>query len=47
MRKETITEEQALSGEVRTEQVVFSEVIQTGSAAPCRHERPGAEDRTG
>ena len=33
MRKETITEDQAVSGEVRTEQVVFSEVIQTGSTA--------------
>ena len=33
MRKETITEQQAVSGEVRTEQVVFSEVIQTGSTA--------------
>jgi stress response protein YsnF len=37
MRKETITEDQAVSGEVRTEQVVFSEVIQTGGTAP----RPG------
>ena len=33
MRKETITEEQAVSSAVRTEHVVFSEVIETGSAA--------------
>jgi uncharacterized protein (TIGR02271 family) len=47
MRRETITEEQAVSGEVRSEQVVLSEVIQTGSAVLSRDDRPGAEDRTG
>ena len=33
MRKETITEAKPVSGEVRTEQVVFSEVIPTGNTA--------------
>jgi uncharacterized protein (TIGR02271 family) len=47
MRRETITEEQAVSGEVRTERVVFERGHPDRQRSLSRDDRPGAEDRTG